>query len=132
MSVSPLQQLSNSFFFPSVLAGPSMDYATYDALVKHTIYSTPPPGVEDRQGKLKRRIPHGRKRVAYLHLVMGLAFLAVYAVYQNRGSYARILSPSWDSWGWLTRFGFIQFAGIIARTKYYAAWSLTEVRDTIT
>ncbi|ORY32801.1 MBOAT, membrane-bound O-acyltransferase family-domain-containing protein [Naematelia encephala] len=124
---SPLPFLGYCFFFPSFLVGPSFDYSTYDSLIKHTIYDIPPPGTSEAQVKAtKRRVPHGRKRVAYLHLVLGLVFLGVYAVYGQRAAYSRILTPTWYTWGWLTRFGFIQLAGFIARTKYYALWSLTE------
>ena len=120
-------RLNGSFFFPAVLVGPSFDYSTYDALVLHKIYDITPPDMDDSQGKMKTREPFGRRRVAMLHLVLGLVFLGVYAVYGGRASYERILTPVWYSWGPITRFGFIQFAGVIARTKYYAAWSLTEV-----
>jgi lysophospholipid acyltransferase len=117
-----------SFFFPAFLIGPAFDYSTYDSLIKHTIFTTPPPGTNKEQVKATaRRIPYGRKRVAYLHLVIGLVFLGVYAVYGGRGAYSRILTPSWKGWSMLERFGFVQFAGVIARTKYYGVWSLTEV-----
>lgn len=117
-----------SFFFPAMLIGPSVDYATYDSLVTGTIFKTAPPGTGAEQEKAaKRRTPYGRRRVAYLHFVIGLAFLGVYAIYGGRGSYARILGPDWAKWGVLTKFGFVQFAGFIARTKYYAVWSLSEV-----
>ncbi len=128
--VSPLfpDSANRSFFFPCVLVGPSFDYATYDSLVLHTIFAAPPPPTGDSQAKAtRRRIPHGRKRVAYLHLVLGLAFIGIYAVYGTQAGYERILTPAWYTWGWATRFGFVQIAGIIARTKYYAVWSLSEV-----
>jgi hypothetical protein len=130
-TIPPALHPDSSFFFPAMLIGPSLDYATYDSLVKGTIYTTPPPGTGTEQAKAaKRRIPYGRKRVAYLHLIIGLAFLGIYAVYGSRGSYTRILGDDWSKWGHLTRFGFIQFAGFVARTKYYAVWSLSEVSRT--
>lgn len=129
---SPLPYLGYCFFFPAMLIGPSLDYATYDSLVKHTIYQQAPPGTGDEQATAaKRRIPYGRKRVAYLHLVLGLGFLGVYAVYGGRGSYTRIVGNDWNKWGVLTKFGFVQFAGFIARTKYYAVWSLSEVGSAV-
>lgn len=115
----------HSFFFPSVLIGPSLEYSTYDALVLGKLYDTPPPGVQDSQHN--RRIPHGRKRVAYLHLLIGLAFLGGYSVYGGQASYSRILTPTWYTWSWITRLGFINLAGFVARTKYYAVWSMSEV-----
>jgi hypothetical protein len=110
-----------------MLIGPSLDYVTYDSLVLKTIYDITPPGQDDSQAKLKRRVPHGRKRVAYLHLVIGLAFLGIYAVYGGRAAYQRVLTPTWYTWSLLSRFGFVQLAGIVARIKYYAVWSLAEV-----
>jgi hypothetical protein len=110
-----------------MLIGPSLDYVTYDSLVLKTIYNITPPGQDDSQAKLKRRVPHGRKRVAYLHLVIGLAFLGIYAVYGGRAAYQRVLTPTWYTWSLLSRFGFVQLAGIVARIKYYAVWSLAEV-----
>jgi hypothetical protein len=112
-----------------MLIGPSLDYVTYDSLVLKTIYSTTPPGQDDPRAKLKRRVPYGRKRVAYLHLVLGLAFLGIYAVYGGRAAYQRVLTPAWYTWGFLSKVGFIQLAGIVARIKYYAVWSLAEVSE---
>lgn len=44
----------------------------------------------------------------------------------EKGSYERVNSYAWTTWSLLTRFGFVQFAGFVARTKYYAVWSLSE------
>nr|KIR50417.1 lysophospholipid acyltransferase [Cryptococcus bacillisporus CA1280] len=119
--------LGYCFFFPSVLVGPSFDYATYDALIHKRLYSSPPPGSSPEQAKAtKRRIPYGRKRVAYLHLVIGLFFLGVYALYGDKYSYENVLNPIWTGWGWTRKLGFVQLAGLLARTKYYAVWSLSE------
>ncbi|WOO80133.1 Lysophospholipid acyltransferase [Vanrija pseudolonga] len=123
----PLPFLGYCFFFPSVLVGPSFDYATYNALITKTIYDAPVPDADPTHTKrFKGRTPHGRRRVAYLHLVIGLAFLAIFAVLGARGAYSRILEPTWYTWTLSTRFGFVQFAGFVARTKYYAVWSLSE------
>jgi lysophospholipid acyltransferase len=83
--------------------------------------------VQTSKATLQKRIPHGRKRVASVQLAIGLIFLVVYAVYGGKGSYSRILTDRWYEWGFVTKFAFIQFAGFMTRTKYYAAWSLTEV-----
>jgi lysophospholipid acyltransferase len=66
-----------------------------------------------------------------LHLVIGLAFLGGYSVYGGQASYERILSPSWYTWSWITRLGFINLAGFVARTKYYAVWSMSEVSTNV-
>ncbi|WWD17220.1 hypothetical protein CI109_101658 [Kwoniella shandongensis] len=124
---NPLAFLGYCFFFPSILVGPSFNYATYDSLVHHRIYRVAPPGTSVEQAKAaKRRVPYGRKRVAYLHFVIGLAFLGVYSIYSSKLSYGRILTPIWSTWSLGEKFGFVQLAGLIARTKYYAVWSLSE------
>ncbi|WWC89239.1 uncharacterized protein L201_004158 [Kwoniella dendrophila CBS 6074] len=124
---SPLAFLGYCLFFPAILPGPSFDYATYDSLVHHTIYRVPPPGSTVEQAKAaKKRLPYGRKRVAYLHLVIGLVFLGIYASYGTKFAYSRILTVDWYKWSLLQRLGFVQLAGFLARTKYYAVWSLSE------
>ncbi|WVW84013.1 hypothetical protein I302_106040 [Kwoniella bestiolae CBS 10118] len=123
----PLAFLGYCLFFPSILPGPSFDYATYDSLVHHTIYRVPPPGSSAEQAKAaKKRLPYGRKRVAYLHLVIGLIFLGIYASYGSKFAYERILTSDWYKWTHLQQLGFVQLAGFLARTKYYAVWSLSE------
>lgn len=110
-----------------MLVGPSFDYASYDALISHTIYNAPIPGQSGEAAATKRtRRPKGRRRVAYLHFVIGLIFLGFYAVMGTKGSYERVNSDEWPTWSLLTRFGFVQFCGFVARTKYYAVWSLSE------
>ncbi|ORX36566.1 putative member of the MBOAT family of putative membrane-bound O-acyltransferase [Kockovaella imperatae] len=126
---TPLAFLGYCFFFPSMLIGPSFDYATYDALIHRTLYQNPPSthgAKQDVKSTTPQRRPYGRRRVAYLHLLIGLIFLGFYSTYGTRAGYDRVLTPVWKQWTWLQRFGFIQFAGFTARTKYYAVWSLAE------
>lgn len=53
--------------------------------------------------------------------------MGIFGAFGGKASYHRVLSPVWDDWNWATRFAFIQFAGVVARTKYYGVWSFTEV-----
>lgn len=59
-------------------------------------------------------------------MAIGLAFLGIFANLGGRGSYERVLGPDWPTWSLMTKFGFVQFCGFCARTKYYAVWSLSE------
>ncbi|ODO09822.1 hypothetical protein I350_02040 [Cryptococcus amylolentus CBS 6273] len=119
--------LGYCFFFPSILVGPSFDYATYDALVHHRLYNIAPPGTSAEQAAaVKTRIPYGRKRVAYLHLVIGLSFLGLYATYGGKFSYEQILGKEFLGYKLIQKLGFVQLCGLFARTKYYAVWSLSE------
>lgn len=124
MWVSSVQSLTaRSFYFPTVLVGPSFDYASYDALIKHTLYTTPPPNAKS---KISGRTPVGRRRVALLHFAIGIFFLAIFSLLGARGSFERVLTPTWYTWGKAQQFGFIQFCAFVARTKYYAVWSMSE------
>jgi lysophospholipid acyltransferase len=120
------------------MAGPASDFATYDALVKDTLFTFPPPSTPEsaltssRSQKAvkksrKPRSPALRKTVAYQKLAIGLMFLGIYALYGGKAGHDRILDGKWwFSHSKLWRFGFIQLAGFIARTKYYAVWTIAE------
>lgn len=77
---------TSRFYFPGFLVGPYLEYAAYDALVNETLFVTPkgkekpfPPG---------RRIPAGRKRVAYKRLAIGLAYLGLFVLYAGKYNYS--------------------------------------------
>ena len=38
-----------------------------------------------------------------------------------------MLGDDWGKWSMLTKFGFVQFAAFVAKSKYYAVWSMSEV-----
>jgi hypothetical protein len=128
----------SSFFFPSIMAGPASDFATYDALVRGTLFTSPPAtnassalAASDAKEAVKQhrksKIPARRKTVAYEKLAVGLLFLAIYAAYGGKASHERILDGKWwYSHSKFWRFGFIQLAGFMARSKYYAVWTVAE------
>lgn len=121
------------------MAGPPSDFATYNALVENTLFTSPPASNASSalaaseskaaaQAHKRPRTPALRKTVAYQKLALGLMFLALYAVYGGKASHERVLDGKWwYSHSKLWRFGFIQLAGFMARSKYYAAWILAEV-----
>lgn len=121
------------------MAGPPSDFATYNALVEGTLFTSPPASNASSalaaseskaaaQEHRKPRVPALRKTVAYQKLATGLTFLAIYALYGGKASHERLLDAKWwYSHSRLWRFGFVQLAGFIARTKYYAVWTVAEV-----
>lgn len=121
------------------MAGPPSDFATYDALVNNTLFTSPPASnatsalaaSESKSAARthkKSRTPALRKTVAYQKLALGLMFLAIYALYGGKASHERLLDAKWwYSHSKLWRFGFIQLAGFMARSKYYAVWTVAEV-----
>jgi hypothetical protein len=162
-------------FFPSLI-GPASDYASYEALIDGSIFTSPPgtneasrkassvnaqrekvgkvdipqpksrgsddqdqdPEIETLVQTLQPRsarplIPKGRKSSAYRKLVTGLIMLGIYAVFGGQWSYGRIIDPElakvgwWASKGIFGKWMYVMIAGFIARTKYYALWSISEV-----
>lgn len=59
-------------FFPGVLVGPYLEYATYSSLIDGTLFDVTG-GSEPR-----KLIPNGRKRIAYRKMLFALGYLGVY------------------------------------------------------
>lgn len=89
------------FFFPSILVGPSFDFSLYNSLAHNTLFLDPP-ATKDSVNKNAAPgpiSPVGRKRVAFVHMAVGLAFLGFFAALGGKATYAGVLSPSWYSYG---------------------------------
>lgn len=72
----------SSFYFPGLLVGPYLEYADYTNLIDESLFVSRK-GKETEAGP-SRRVPKGRKRVAYKKMVTGLIFLGLYVVLIGR------------------------------------------------
>lgn len=86
------------FYFPGILVGPSVEFTYYDQLVTGKLFASAP--AVNGSG---RRVPEGRKRVAYQKFLLGLFFLAVFAVAGGNMDYDRILEPQFRQRGFILR-----------------------------
>ena len=109
-------------YFPGVLVGPYLDYSEYNELVTEALYK----GVQVAPGQ--RRVPKGRKRVAYRKMVKGLIFLGLFVLFGGTYNFGASLQPWFISLPYWKRFVTFQIFGVFERCKYYAIWTLTEVR----
>jgi len=146
---SLLAFLGYAFYFPGFLVGPFLEYAEYDALVTEKLFksATPPRHLHDPSFIPKRLLPSGRKRVGYFKLVSGLAYLGLFITLYGKFSFTEMLKPWFgritlaERYAWrnsvpysselmhsTSRLFFFQIAGFFERSKYYAIWTLTEVR----
>ncbi|EIW82188.1 MBOAT-domain-containing protein [Coniophora puteana RWD-64-598 SS2] len=125
---SLLEFLGYVFYFPGLLVGPYLDFASYMALVDETLYKTAGAKAENA----KRAIPKGRKRVAYRKMAVGLLFLAVYVVFRGHFDPAEALKPWFVSKSLLWRIAYWQLCVFSERTKYYSVWTLTEGASILT
>lgn len=125
-----LEFLGYAFYFPGVLVGPSTRFVDYRAWANGTIYASPK-GKEKDAGTSSRgqQPPPGRFRAASKDLIVGFAFLGVYAAVAPQWDYTAMTVPASEGgvnqYSFLWRLWFALVASFMARTKYYAIWSLT-------
>ncbi|KII96053.1 hypothetical protein PLICRDRAFT_151169 [Plicaturopsis crispa FD-325 SS-3] len=122
---SLLEFLGYSFYFPGVLVGPYLEYVDYKALIDETMF-------KDVKVDGQRRVPKGRKRVAYLKLVLGLAYLGAFVVLGGKFNFNVATTPWFLTLSLPARIAYYQVAGIFERLKYYAIWTLTEGASILT
>ncbi|KAG8218294.1 MBOAT, membrane-bound O-acyltransferase family-domain-containing protein [Butyriboletus roseoflavus] len=122
-----LEFLGYSFYFPGVLVGPYLDYASYTSLIDESLFksvqSTTP---------MRRAVPDGRKRVAYHKMLIGLVFLGLFVALGPSYNFAIALTPQFAEQNLFHRIIVFQFCGFIERSKYYAVWTLTEGASILT
>lgn len=82
-----LVNFDHRFYFPGVLVGPYLEYNDYLDVITERLF-VPHAGKEN-----SRKIPKGRKRVAYLRMLKGLAFLGIYVVFGAKYNYTVLLTP---------------------------------------
>lgn len=76
------------YYFPGVLVGPYLEYADYNELIHETLYD----GHEVKGNNKGRKLPSGRKRVAYRKMVTGLVFLGIFVVFGGTYNYTVVLT----------------------------------------
>ena len=82
---------SSSFFFPSILAGPSFTFASYENFTSRGLFRR-----EATDQSTTTIIPPGRRRKASKRLLTGVCFLAIYSVYGPATDYKNMLVPGFE------------------------------------
>ncbi|OJA12673.1 hypothetical protein AZE42_10144 [Rhizopogon vesiculosus] len=122
-----LEFLGYSFYFPGILVGPYLDYASYMSLIDESLFKS-----AEGKGSKGRAIPDGRKRIAYRKMLNGLVFLGIFVVLGPSFYYGIAVTPWFVTKGFLYRMAYFQLCGFIERSKYYAVWTLTEGASILT
>lgn len=78
------------FYFPAFLVGPALTFSEYTALITETLYDG---AVATPNGS--KRVPFGRKRVAYQRLALSLVCMGGFAVYGSTFSHQVMLTEWW-------------------------------------
>lgn len=110
------------FYFPAFLIGPSLTFTEYMALIDETLYKDVAPASPNSS----KRVPVGRKRVAYQKLAFGISCIGFYALYGGKFNYTVTADDWWMAKPFWYRFLYTQIVGVVQRIRYYGAWSLTE------
>ncbi|KAI0773970.1 MBOAT-domain-containing protein [Fomes fomentarius] len=125
-----LEFLGYAFYFPGFLVGPYLTYNEYQALVTGSLYKAAEQKEEDAVNQTnhlsKRLVPHGRKRVAFRKMFVGLIFLALFVLFYPEFNYSLVVEDEFEARRLISRIIFLQICGFFERTKYYAVWTLTE------
>ena len=82
---------------PSAGSSSAVDDTPRVPLVKRTS-SFRKEDVQNSPEVLRRGIPKGRKRVAYVHGAVGVAFLGLYALLGSKASYGGVLTDEWKGY----------------------------------
>lgn len=138
-------------YFPGVLVGPYLEFATYSSLVDGTLFD-----VTAGPDQPRRSIPAGRKRTAYRKMLFALAFLGVYMGLSPKISFHTSVTDWFLEQSLLYRFVnsfqkkiefilkenippfvthrilILQLGGFVERSKYYGVWILTEGASILT
>ena len=78
------------FYFPGILVGPYLDFSEYRHLVGEVMFDDPTVKSKAKNG---RKLPPGRKRVAYTKMFMGLLYLGLFVVFGAKHNFSTALEP---------------------------------------
>lgn len=126
---SLLEFLGYAFYFPGILVGPYLDLSEYRNLVGEVMFDDPTVKSKARHG---RKLPPGRKRVAYTKMFMGLLYLGLFVVFGAKHNFSVALEPWFAEKNIIVRVCLFQIYGFFERAKYYAIWTLTEGASIVT
>lgn len=115
------------FFFPSLLAGPAMDFAEYKRWLDTSMFDVPStvdPAKRPPTRK-KRRIPRSATPAMW-KLASGLVWLGLFLAGSGWYSPEGLVADSYMDHGLLGRIWIMYMTNLTARMKYYGVWSMTE------
>jgi len=122
---SLLSYLGYSFFYGSIVTGPSFDFADYRRFILTDVFDDVP--ADKRPGKRrKRKIPHSGK-VALFKVAQGICWAALMFVMKPRFPTEYAISDEFrHERSFWYRIWYMYVVGFVFRLKYYAAWTISE------
>ena len=116
--------LAYVFYFPSLLTGPSYDYAEFQRWIDLSMFDVT---INDPvKGKRRRRSIPRSGRVAALKFFQGVAWIFLWVKITAYVSLPFAESPAFRKESFLFRILYLTVLGFTYRLKYYGAWSISE------
>ncbi|QLL35039.1 hypothetical protein HG536_0H04150 [Torulaspora globosa] len=126
---SLLEFLAYAYFYPSLLTGPSFDFADFDSWLNCEMFHDLP-----EKRKPRRRLHPGQRRqipkngrLALWKVIQGLGWMYLSAVAPKYISVDYMLDfEKFNQRSFFYRINYMYFLGMTFRFKYYAAWTIAE------
>lgn len=114
-------------FFPSLMAGPAFEYNDYRRWLETSLFDVPPgtDPLKSAPTRGKRKIPRSGTPALW-KAISGLLWLGAFVALSSWYNAQLVLSPDWMKYGFLRRVWHLEMLGFSTRTKFYAAWSLSD------
>ncbi|KAN0124505.1 MBOAT, membrane-bound O-acyltransferase family domain containing protein [Russula decolorans] len=125
---SLVEFLGFSLYFPGVLVGPYLEFATYSSLITGSLIDVASGGSSEP----RKQIPIGRKRTAYRKMLFALGYLGIYMGLSPQISFHTSVTDWFLEQNLPSRILILQIAGFVERSKYYGVWILTEGASILT
>ncbi|KAG0662638.1 lysophospholipid acyltransferase [Monosporozyma unispora] len=126
---SLLHFLAYVFFYPTLLTGPSFDYSDFQSWLNCEMFKDLP----DSEKPISRLNPNERRQIpkngklALWKVVQGITWIALRSYLPRFCNLEYMLDKKhFMARSFLYRIHYMFFLGLIARFKYYAAWTISE------
>ncbi|SCU84159.1 LAMI_0C06480g1_1 [Lachancea mirantina] len=126
-----LHFMAYAFFYPSLLTGPSFDYADFQSWLNCEVFRDLPDAEKPKrrwttkQKNLRRQIPKCGTFV-FWRVIQGLFWISLSFVAPNYFSLDYVFTPEFLEKGFFYRIHYLYALGFTFRLKYYAAWTISE------
>ncbi|KAH7349539.1 membrane-bound O-acyltransferase domain-containing protein [Plectosphaerella cucumerina] len=115
------------FFFPSLMGGPTFEFAEYQRFLDTTMFNLPPNLDASKKPPVrkKRKVPRSGTPAAW-KAASGLMWIGLFVPMTGWYHPSVLTGPGLLDYGLLRRIWIFYCVGLTARMKYYGAWSLAE------
>lgn len=119
-----LNFISYTFFYPSLLTGPSFDYIDYENWLNCKLFSDLPES--KKPGKRRKRNIPKSGRVAFYRVLQSVGWLLLWQKMSDFITMDTLFSEEYKQYSFIVKMIVLYILGFSYRLKYYSAWTLSE------